>query len=164
MKYRRVISMVRLTTLKLYPKNVKTLKTILLKALKSVSGLCSDNVLSKNYPWLSALLCQLKWEQPSFLFRCLWLPKPWWLVFVSLIVVSLVYRLPTPSTFSLCAEVLINSCVDILAPRKHWVLWETELNQRANRIPCCSLSSHLWVINVHLVVFSNAWCLPYYIK
>lgn len=137
------------------------IKTIIWQGFNWVTELCLDYVWFKNH---QHCCMNFKWEQPSFLFQCLWLPKPWWLVFVGLIEVSLVYRVLTASTLSLCTEGLINHCEDILAPHKSWVLWETELHQMANRIPCCSPSSHLWVINVHLVVSSNAWCLHYYIK
>lgn len=157
--------MIHLTILELYPKNVGTFLRLLyekdlIQWLSCALIVCD----SKTITGFQHRCVNFKWEQPSFLFQCLWLPKPWWLVFVGLSEISLVYRVLTASTLSLCIEGLINHCEDILAPHKPRVLWETELHQMVDRIPCCSRSSHLWVINVHLVVLSNAWCLPYYIK
>lgn len=115
----QIISMIYLTVLKLYPKHV---------------GICEDYYMKKDLiqwvghtlimccPELSLVFNIVVWiltgTQPSLSFPCFWLPKPWWLVFVSLIELSLVHRVLTASTLSICIEVFINNCVELLAPYK----------------------------------------------
>ena len=137
-------------------------KTLLVFAL--LHSVLQGHVLSKqaalNITGFQNCCVNSTGNQPSFLFQCLWLPRPWWLAFVDLIEVSRGYRVLTASTLSFCAKVLSTTLWTLHVNLESW----GKLHQRANRIPCYSVSSHSWVINDHLVVFSNAWCLPHDIK